>query len=193
MNQKENYLLKRVYGDSNLPLPFFQPIKLPVPPEQIPFLPTIVPEACGSKIILGAVTGYIMGLGLGGFMGVMGDVSGLQIINGKEVPQTPLREQMRVGIKQLSSKSLGMGKTFGVLTALFGGSFKYCFSLIMILSVSCSQVLSVLSKNTELSTTLGMLWFLVVLLEQLFLQKQDHQLPVWDVLDLQGSLLLWTE
>ena len=62
-----------------------------------------------------------MGALLGIFMGAMGDVSPIQVIQGKEVPTAPLREQMRVAYKATAAKSLGWVKTFGVLSALFGG------------------------------------------------------------------------
>lgn len=114
-------LAEKVYGSGNIPLPFYQRTPLPIPPETIPFLPTILPEACGPKILMGAVTGYVMGIGLGVFMGAMGDVSPIQVLHGREVPQAPLREQMRAAFKSTGAKSIGMAKTFGVLTALFGG------------------------------------------------------------------------
>ena len=125
-NSEENLHPTIIYGESkpNTPitfLPFYKRINLPIPPEDIPFLQTIMPESCGSKIIIGSVTGYVMGLGLGVFMGAMGDVSAIQIIQGREVPQAPLREQMRAALKATMTRSTGMGKTFCVLTALFGG------------------------------------------------------------------------
>ena len=51
----------------------------------------------------------------------MGDVNPIQIIKGREVPQAPLREQVRIAFKSTLSKSVGWGKNFGVLSALFGG------------------------------------------------------------------------
>ena len=54
-------------------------------------------------------------------MGAMGDVSPIQIVNGREVPQAPLREQVRAAYKGTANKSIGWAKSFGVLTALFGG------------------------------------------------------------------------
>lgn len=65
--------------------------------------------------------GGVMGVALGIFMGAMGDVSPIQVLQGREVPQAPLREQMRSGFKSLAAKSSGWGKGFGVMTALFGG------------------------------------------------------------------------
>lgn len=122
-NRMKELCKQEVYGDNNkLPLPFVTKTALPTPPKEIPVWPQIIPEACGTKIIIGGVTGYVMGVAIGAFMGSMGGAeSSIEIIQGREVPQAPLREQMRQGFKQLSSKSFGMGRTFGVLSALFGG------------------------------------------------------------------------
>ena len=51
----------------------------------------------------------------------MSDQSPIQMVNGREVPQAPLREQVRLGFKSTLSKSKGWAISFGVLTALFGG------------------------------------------------------------------------
>jgi hypothetical protein len=105
---------------SRIYLPFYKQLNFPPPPDEIPFLPTIVPESCGFKIIQGAVAGSIIGVGLGIFMGAMGDTSPIVIINGREVPMAPLREQMRSGYRSTIKNSIGWSKNFGVLTALFG-------------------------------------------------------------------------
>ena len=108
-------------GDRQI-LPFYHPIKAPVPPEtEIPVIPSLMAEACGSKIITGGVMGAVIGVGMGIFMGAMGDVSPIQIINGREVPQAPLREQMRAALKSTAGKAGGWARSFGILTALFGG------------------------------------------------------------------------
>ena len=112
-----------IYGDSAKPLylPFFKQIKLPPPPAESPVLPTLVQEACGMKIITGALMGSFLGVCMGLFMGAKGDVSPIQMINNREVPQAPLREQVRSGFKSIAFKSRGWAKSFGILTALFGG------------------------------------------------------------------------
>lgn len=122
-NQADHRPLREfVYGSRpSLPLPFYQQINMPIPPSEIPFWPAIVPESCASKILLGGVSGYVMGLGLGVFMGAMGDSSSIQIVNGREVPQAPLREQMRSALRATGTRAVGMAKTFGTLTALIGG------------------------------------------------------------------------
>jgi len=88
---------------------------------EIIYNPGIIPEACGTKVIIGGVMGAVMGVGLGIFMGAMADTSPIQIVHGKEVPQMPLREAMRGAFKATASKSIGWAKSFGVLSALFGG------------------------------------------------------------------------
>lgn len=112
-----------IYGDNakHLYLPFYKIIKLTPAPDEYPILPTLVNESCGMKIITGAMMGSVLGVGMGLFMGAMGDVSPIQIINNREVPQAPLREQVRAGFKSIAFKSRGWAKSFGILTALFGG------------------------------------------------------------------------
>ena len=107
-------------SSSKIYLPFYKQITLPPPPDEIPFLPTILPESCGFKIVQGAFVGSILGVGMGIFMGAMGDVSPIVIINGKEVPIAPLREQLRGAYKSTLAKSVGWAKNFCILTALFG-------------------------------------------------------------------------
>jgi mitochondrial import inner membrane translocase subunit TIM22 len=121
--QNPSEVAKEVYGgySKSMYLPFFRQIRLPAPPDEVPILPSIVNESCGSKIITGAIMGSVLGVGMGLFMGAMGDVSPIQVINGREVPQAPLREQVRSGFKSIMFKSRGWAKSFGILTALFGG------------------------------------------------------------------------
>lgn len=113
-----------VYGEAARPfyLPFYKRVQIPKSTlEQIPVIPTLVSESCGLKIITGAFFGSVMGVAMGLFIGAMGDNSPIQVINGREVPQAPLREQIRAGFKGTASKTYGWAKSFGVLTALFGG------------------------------------------------------------------------
>jgi mitochondrial import inner membrane translocase subunit TIM22 len=60
---------------------------------------------------------------MGLFMGAMGgdSASAIQIWKNKEVPQAPLREQLRSSYKATLGKMKGWAKQFAVLTALFGG------------------------------------------------------------------------
>jgi mitochondrial import inner membrane translocase subunit TIM22 len=108
-------------GD-RLMLPFYKPVKIPDSKStEVPIIPTLGIEACGGKIISGGALGAVLGVGMGLFFGAMGDVSPIQIVQGREVPQAPLREQMRTAVKSTASKMGGWAKNFGVLTALFGG------------------------------------------------------------------------
>jgi import inner membrane translocase subunit TIM22 len=120
---KNEELSHRIYGENakQLNLPWFRPVKFPPGPEEPQIWPGIVQESCGGKIITGAIMGSVLGVAMGLFMGAMGDVSPIQIINGREVPQAPLREQVRAGFKSIAFKSRGWAKSFGILTALFGG------------------------------------------------------------------------
>lgn len=113
------------YGEhaKHLYLPFFIPVRYPPAVEEPLFLPTIMLESCAFKIITGGVMGSVLGVGLGLFMGAMGGdtLSSIQVLNGREVPQAPVREQLRSAYKSTVLKSAGWAKSFGVLTALFGG------------------------------------------------------------------------
>ena len=108
-------------GD-RLMLPYYRQVKIPDSKlTEVPVIPSLGLEACGGKIITGGLLGAVLGIGMGLFFGAMGDVSPIQIIQGREVPQAPLREQMRTAIKMTGSKMGGWARNFGVLTALFGG------------------------------------------------------------------------
>jgi import inner membrane translocase subunit TIM22 len=111
-----------VRADTKIPLPFFRDVKsAPSSLPTFPIDPAMMQETCASKIVMGGLIGGVLGIGMGVFMGAMGDVSPLQVAHGREVPQAPLREQMRVGWKGTVSKARGWAKSFGVMTALFGG------------------------------------------------------------------------
>ena len=63
-----------------------------------------------------------MGVAMGLFLGAMGgDAQVVQLIKGREIPQAPLREQMRSAFKSTQGKARGWAKSFGILTALFEG------------------------------------------------------------------------
>ena len=78
-----------IYGDkgSKLNLPFVLPYHshaLPTSMITFPVVPpNVVQESCGFKIIAGGAMGGVMGLGLGLFMGAVGDNSPIQVINGR--------------------------------------------------------------------------------------------------------------
>lgn len=89
--------------------------------EDIPVIPGAFFDLCGTKILVGLATGSILGVAMGLFMGSMGDVSPIQVLYGKEVPQAPLREQMRSSYKLVLGKAGSWGRNFGIISALFGG------------------------------------------------------------------------
>lgn len=63
--------------------------------------------------------GFLMGL----FFGSMSDPRPpVTIIAGKEVPQAPLREQMRVVLKATGQKSLHWARNFAFISGVFVGS-----------------------------------------------------------------------
>mmetsp|Transcript_35175 Transcript_35175/g.35816 ORF Transcript_35175/g.35816 Transcript_35175/m.35816 type:complete len:186 (+) Transcript_35175:203-760(+) len=111
------------YGDASQrrPLPFFKEFVVKGQNADIPVAPLVMPEMCATKIFLGGIMGGVLGIGMGMFMGAMGDVSPIQIINGREVPQAPIREQFRQAYKTTGGRMGGWAKQFGLLTALFGG------------------------------------------------------------------------
>ena len=118
---KSNYYGSIGSSNNLYVLPFFKQPNQPPALSEIPIIASLIPEACGTKIITGGVMGAVIGIGLGAFMGAMGDVSPIQIVNGREVPVAPLREQMRGAFKSTAAKTGGWAKSFGILTALFGG------------------------------------------------------------------------
>lgn len=111
-----------VYGRDTR-LPFFKEVSVRPLSRDFPIDPVWAWESCGSKIITNGAIGAVGGIGLGLFMGAMSSdsSSGIQIIQGREVPMAPLREQVRSASKALVGKSIGWAKSFGVMTALFGG------------------------------------------------------------------------
>lgn len=109
---------KRVH----VPLPFYRHFHLPK--SSLPTMPMdnqILMELCAPKIIFGGAIGSVLGIGMGVFMGMMNDPSPHKIVNGREVPMAPMREVMRTASKATWSNSMGWARSFGVMTALFGG------------------------------------------------------------------------
>ena len=124
MNQSEiQKRIKYTYIlNGKIPLPFYTPYSLPkssmVDP---PIDGGLIMEAYAPKIISGAAIGGILGIGMGVFFGAMNDPSPVRIIHGKEVPQSPVREVFRSAFRTTAKSSIGWAKSFGVMTALFGG------------------------------------------------------------------------
>lgn len=64
-----------------------------------------------------------MGLLMGVFLGAMSDATPpVTVIAGKDVPQAPFREQMRVVLRATGEKSLYWCRNFAFITGVFGGS-----------------------------------------------------------------------
>ncbi|KAL3793427.1 hypothetical protein ACHAWO_012604 [Cyclotella atomus] len=82
-----------------------------------------VSESCGSKAAIGVIGGGVMGLVMGVFMGALTDMTPpVTIIDGKEVPQAPLKEQMRTTLRATAEKSMYWCRQFAFITGVFGGS-----------------------------------------------------------------------
>lgn len=80
-------------------------------------------ESCGSKAAIGVIGGGVMGLLMGVFMGALTDMTPpVTIIEGKEVPQAPLREQVRTTMRATADKSLYWCRQFAFITGVFGGT-----------------------------------------------------------------------
>eukprot|EP00591_Stephanopyxis_turris_P009902 CAMPEP_0195518744 /NCGR_PEP_ID=MMETSP0794_2-20130614/13590_1 /TAXON_ID=515487 /ORGANISM="Stephanopyxis turris, Strain CCMP 815" /LENGTH=241 /DNA_ID=CAMNT_0040647765 /DNA_START=105 /DNA_END=830 /DNA_ORIENTATION=+ len=80
-------------------------------------------ESCGGKAAMGIFGGGCMGLLLGVFLGAMSDMNPpLSVINGKDVPTAPLKEQMRTSFRATAEKSMYWCRNFAFITGVFGGS-----------------------------------------------------------------------
>ncbi|KAG5175089.1 mitochondrial import inner membrane translocase subunit TIM22 [Tribonema minus] len=88
----------------------------------MPPQPPALGESCGARLIMGTAGGFGMGLLFGMFLGAMGDMQPIQVINGREVPQAPLGEQARAAYLGTKSRSLGMAKNFASFSAIFMAS-----------------------------------------------------------------------
>jgi len=104
-------------------LPYFQPWKPTSGPEQLPPDFTFLSESCGGKAAIGVFGGGVMGLLMGVFLGAMSDMTPpVTVIGGKEVPQAPLKEQMRTTMRATAEKSMYWCRQFAFITGVFSGS-----------------------------------------------------------------------
>eukprot|EP00560_Eucampia_antarctica_P008752 CAMPEP_0197826366 /NCGR_PEP_ID=MMETSP1437-20131217/3335_1 /TAXON_ID=49252 ORGANISM="Eucampia antarctica, Strain CCMP1452" /NCGR_SAMPLE_ID=MMETSP1437 /ASSEMBLY_ACC=CAM_ASM_001096 /LENGTH=238 /DNA_ID=CAMNT_0043426775 /DNA_START=67 /DNA_END=783 /DNA_ORIENTATION=+ len=106
---------------------YFMPYPLPwratAGPDQPPADFQWVTESCGIKAAIGVFGGAGMGLLMGVFLGAMSDMTPpVTVLNGKDVPQAPLREQMRTTLRATAEKSLYWSRNFAFITGVFGGS-----------------------------------------------------------------------
>jgi import inner membrane translocase subunit TIM22 len=116
----DDYSLEKLTHRS---LPFFlywQPTAGPnEPPPNFDWLT----NSCGGKAAIGVFGGGIMGLLMGVFLGAMSDATPpVTVIAGRDVPQAPLKEQMKVTMRATAEKSMYWCRNFAFITGVFGGS-----------------------------------------------------------------------
>ena len=74
-------------------------------------------ESCAMKSSIGFFGGAAMGGVLGIFLGAMSDMTPpVTVINGKEVPQAPVKEQMRTVIRATGEKAMYWSRNFAFIT-----------------------------------------------------------------------------
>ena len=105
-------------------LPYPQPwARANAAPAELPPSFDWLSESCGSKAAIGVIGGGAMGLVMGVFLGALTDMTPpVTIIEGKEVPQAPLKEQMRTTLRATADKSIYWCRQFAFITGVFGGS-----------------------------------------------------------------------
>lgn len=114
------YSLDRITRRS---LPYPVPWQPTGGPAQLPPDFSWVTNSCGGKAALGVFGGGVMGLLMGVFLGAMSDATPpVQIVGGKDVPQAPLREQVRLTMRATADKSLYWCRNFAFITGVFSGS-----------------------------------------------------------------------
>ena len=104
-------------------LPYFLPWNQTAGPSELPPDFSWMANSCGGKAAIGVFGGGMMGLLMGVFLGAMSDATPpVQVIGGKDVPQAPMREQIRVTFRATAEKSLYWCRNFAFITGVFGGS-----------------------------------------------------------------------
>jgi import inner membrane translocase subunit TIM22 len=104
-------------------LPYFLPWQPTASPSELPPDFSWLSNSCGGKAAIGVFGGGVMGLLMGVFLGAMSDATPpVQVIAGKDVPQAPLREQVKVTMRATADKSLYWCRNFAFITGVFGGS-----------------------------------------------------------------------
>lgn len=110
---------------TRLSLPYVQPWWLSPAnnPSQAPPDFSWVANSCGGKAAIGLFAGGAMGLVMGVFLGAMSDATPpVTVIAGKDVPQAPLREQIKVTMRATAEKSKYWCRQFAFITGVFGGT-----------------------------------------------------------------------
>jgi len=109
--------------------PHFKYMPYPLPwraiagPDELPPDYEWITSSCAGKAVVGTLGGAACGLVMGVFLGAMADMTPpVTVLNGKEVPQAPLREQMRTTMRATGEKSLYWARNFAFITGVFGAS-----------------------------------------------------------------------
>ena len=104
-------------------MPYPVPWRAVAGPEEMPPDFGWITNSCAGKAIIGTLGGAAAGLVMGVFLGAMSDMTPpVTVLNGKEVPQAPLREQMRTTLRATGEKSLYWARNFAFITGVFGAS-----------------------------------------------------------------------
>jgi import inner membrane translocase subunit TIM22 len=104
-------------------LPYFQPWYATSGPNELPPDFGWISSSCGGKAAIGVFGGGVMGLLMGVFLGAMSDAQPpVTVINGKDVPEPPMKEQLRVTARATAQKSMYWCRNFAFITGVFGGS-----------------------------------------------------------------------
>jgi len=104
-------------------LPYFQTWYPSAGPTEVPQDYGWLTNSCGGKAAIGVFGGGVMGLLMGVFLGAMSDATPpVTVIGGKEVPQAPLKEQMKLTLRATAEKSIFWCRNFAFITGVFSGS-----------------------------------------------------------------------
>ena len=104
-------------------MPYPLPWRATAGPDELPPDFGWVTDSCSVKAAIGVFGGAACGLLMGVFLGAMSDMTPpVTVINGKEVPQAPLKEQMRTTLRATAEKSIYWSRNFAFITGVFGGS-----------------------------------------------------------------------
>lgn len=120
MKDDSEYSLDRITRKS---LPYFLPWQPSSGPTDLPPDFSWITNSCGGRAAIGVFGGGVMGLLMGVFMGAMSDSTApIRVIGGKDVPQAPLRDQMKLTMRATAEKSIYWCRNFAFITGVFGGS-----------------------------------------------------------------------
>lgn len=104
-------------------LPYPIPFQFTAAPNEMPPDIPAFGDLCALRAVTGTAIGAIAGLGMGVFLGAMSDMTPpVTVINGKEVPQAPLREQMRTTMRATGEKALYWSRNFAFISGIFQAS-----------------------------------------------------------------------